>query len=65
MLTEEINVKKTAEYLENYNLIGSDHISEKIMGSYFGGNYENSIRFYMGWRQEYGLSVVLFDLCTN
>jgi len=51
--------------LENYNLIGSAHISKRIMGSYFGENYENPIKFYMGWRQEYGLSVVLFDLYTN
>jgi hypothetical protein len=38
--------KKTAECLENYNGIGS--ISEKIMGSYFGENCENPIKFYTG-----------------
>ena len=65
MLTEKNVKKKTAEYLENFNVFGSAHISEKIMGSYFGGNYENPIKYYTGWRREYGLLVVLFDLYTN
>ena len=35
------------------------------MGSYFGENYENPIKFYMIWRQEYVLLVVLFDIYTK
>ena len=35
------------------------------MGSYFGENYENPIKLYMGWRQEDRLSVVLFDLYNH